>query len=468
MKRFLLFLAVALIGVTPTLAYTVRPGDTLAKLAKTNHTTVSELAKINQIINPNLIRVGQTLSFASGSHGLTLGGTISGGVGGGYTPVSSYQSLTTAYISATATTIPVVSTNDKSGAQITLANISPSTTVKVYMNLEPGTSNEEPVVCTGLTATSWTNCTRGLPFQGSSETSSTTIEKSHNAGSKIIITNLSQFHNQFVSIDGNQTVNNSLTFTVAPSTTATINSSNPNTLATVGFVSSATSTGCVNASGSVKGCVVEATDAMLQSSSSSAISGVRTYANGGSFAQTSTANKVPVANGQGLIDSNYVNTSTLLTLIASTSPVTGKASLFNNNLQLTVSSTPVSSTDAVSMGYVALATSTYASSSFSHFNTSKSFNIDYVNTTTRPLFVAFTVTYEPGGASQSIVTAQIGLGAAASTTIASIRQPRELGSGNASGTYVPLSFIVPAGYSYKLAYTAGTVGMTLINYFESY
>lgn len=42
--------------------YTVQPGDTLWQLAVNNGTTVSALASINNIANPNLIFVGQVLS----------------------------------------------------------------------------------------------------------------------------------------------------------------------------------------------------------------------------------------------------------------------------------------------------------------------------------------------------------------------------------------------------------------------
>lgn len=137
-------------------------------------------------------------------------------LGAGYTPVTGYVSKTTSYVSPTATTIPVVSTKDPSGQQIQLANISSSTVVKVYMNLEPGTPNQEPIMCTGLTASSWINCTRGLPFQGASETGSSTLQKAHNAGSAIIITNIGQSYNQFISLDGDQTVNGIKNFTQFP------------------------------------------------------------------------------------------------------------------------------------------------------------------------------------------------------------------------------------------------------------
>ncbi|MEP7293829.1 MAG: LysM peptidoglycan-binding domain-containing protein, partial [Chloroflexota bacterium] len=54
-------------GVTPTappggtITYVVRPGDTLGAIASRFHTTVSAIAQLNGIVNPNLIRVGQVL-----------------------------------------------------------------------------------------------------------------------------------------------------------------------------------------------------------------------------------------------------------------------------------------------------------------------------------------------------------------------------------------------------------------------
>ena len=41
--------------------YTVKPGDTLSDIASAFHTTVDELAELNQIENKNLIKIGQVL-----------------------------------------------------------------------------------------------------------------------------------------------------------------------------------------------------------------------------------------------------------------------------------------------------------------------------------------------------------------------------------------------------------------------
>lgn len=139
----------------------------------------------------------------------------------GYSPVTGYQSRTTSYISSSAATIPVASTQDNAGNQITLSNISSTSTVKVYMNLEPGTSREEAIYCTGVTSNSWTGCVRGLAFQGSSESSSSTLSKAHNAGASIIITNIAQFYNQYISVDGNQEVYDIKTFHSYPKFHAT-------------------------------------------------------------------------------------------------------------------------------------------------------------------------------------------------------------------------------------------------------
>lgn len=64
-------LALTGIGVSTVSAnantYTVKSGDTLYHIAKTNHTTVSAIAKLNNIKNPTLIFAGQNLRVGSAS-----------------------------------------------------------------------------------------------------------------------------------------------------------------------------------------------------------------------------------------------------------------------------------------------------------------------------------------------------------------------------------------------------------------
>ena len=47
--------------------YVVKAGDTLSSIAARYHTTYQQIAKINGISNPNLIRVGQTLKISGGA-----------------------------------------------------------------------------------------------------------------------------------------------------------------------------------------------------------------------------------------------------------------------------------------------------------------------------------------------------------------------------------------------------------------
>ncbi|MFR5684262.1 MAG: LysM peptidoglycan-binding domain-containing protein, partial [Clostridia bacterium] len=50
-----------------TIQYTVRYGDTLSQIAYQYGTTVAELVRLNNIVNPNLIYVGQILIIPSRS-----------------------------------------------------------------------------------------------------------------------------------------------------------------------------------------------------------------------------------------------------------------------------------------------------------------------------------------------------------------------------------------------------------------
>ncbi|MFA6158991.1 MAG: hypothetical protein WC763_05230 [Candidatus Paceibacterota bacterium] len=141
--------------------------------------------------------------------------------GAGYTPTTAYESRTTSFITAAATTIPVSSTLDRSGTQITMANLSSSSTPMVYLMIEPGTQTQQEIIaCTGITSVSFTGCLRGLPFQGGSLTETAANAKTHNAASKVIITNVGQFFTEYVSRVGSQTIYGVKTFNDFPAVTS--------------------------------------------------------------------------------------------------------------------------------------------------------------------------------------------------------------------------------------------------------
>lgn len=222
-----IFSLVALIGaiIVPLSAsaasYLIERGDTLTSIAREFGVSVRDIAVQNDIKDVNKIYAGATLEINSANTDEGVDGDVLGGPGGAYTPVTGYQSRITTYISSAATTVPVASTKDKAGNQIVLADISSSSTAKVYLSLATGTSKEEIIACTGLTSASWTGCSRGLSFQGGSMTASTTLSYAHNAGESIIITDVGQFFNEFVSISGNQTIFDRKTFYAFPIVTST-------------------------------------------------------------------------------------------------------------------------------------------------------------------------------------------------------------------------------------------------------
>ncbi len=83
-------------AITKFINYTIKWGDTLTALARRFNTTVTELARINNISNPNLIYAGANLRIpVYGSGGGTGGGTtppspIQGVIGGTYPGDSNY------------------------------------------------------------------------------------------------------------------------------------------------------------------------------------------------------------------------------------------------------------------------------------------------------------------------------------------------------------------------------------------
>lgn len=321
MKRFLTYFltGAAVLGlflgasVLVAKAYVIQPGDTLSALASRFGTTVDKLAADNNIVNKNLIIAGKTLN---------VGGEQMLGAAAGYTPITGYESRTTQYITASAATIPVASTKDPSGLQIDLTNISPSGTVSVFMSLEPGTTREEPIKCTGVTASSWTGCTRGLPFQGGSETASSTLQKAHNAGSKIIITNVGQFYNNYVNTDGAQAIYGLKTYTQFPrvSSTTALPTSNDqlvskyyaDTVVSTGFTSAN-----IDATKGLKAAGTAPEKVQMNASSTGGISfdaGGAAYFNG--VVNTSTIfNATEAHNGNATFNSGvYVNTPTMTSL----------------------------------------------------------------------------------------------------------------------------------------------------------
>ena len=192
-------------------------------------------------------------------------------------PASSVSWSLASPISASASTITMVSVSDIRGNVILQADLP----TKVYLVIEPTSStNAEIVVCpaSGYSSSSkqFTSCTRGLAFSGSSEAAVTLNQRSHAAGSTVVLSNPGQFYGNFVDIDSNQTVAGIKTFSSFPITP----SSAPTTdymVANKKYVDDTTLVGAPNASTTVKGIVEGATTAESRAGTDTGGTGAMTF-----------------------------------------------------------------------------------------------------------------------------------------------------------------------------------------------
>src|SRR5689334_1257486 len=94
LKKYFLSIIASLVLLTQVSAQTIaiQPGDTLSSLAKKYNTSVSELASVNKIADPNLIFAGKTLEVGQM-------------IGANPLPTDNYDSYLTSALSASAVTV---------------------------------------------------------------------------------------------------------------------------------------------------------------------------------------------------------------------------------------------------------------------------------------------------------------------------------------------------------------------------
>ena len=131
----------------------------------------------------------------------------------GFSPSSGYNETIASPLNSSTSTIAVSSIDDADGVELAL-----SSSNKGYFTIDPGQTDAERVVCTGVDSvtTSLTGCTRGLASSGSSETGSASLASTHDVGSKIIMTNIAQFFGNYINIWDDQTKAGVMTFSSLP------------------------------------------------------------------------------------------------------------------------------------------------------------------------------------------------------------------------------------------------------------
>lgn len=361
MKKFL-FAFLLLFLAAPALAYTVQKGDTPYGIWGSNWKTELQAYGIS---DPHKLPVGLEVQKEQ-----LLGGVVP----------NSDALIDTYLVSGIASTDNTMTL----ASGVTRAGVSLSGTYCFTLDVNT------PVIeyaCGTATGATITNLSRGVDLTNPNTTSSA-LAFPHRRFASVQVTDFPAI--QFITrkINGVDPLPNPLVYDTT--TALALNSTNTNALASINYVNSTTVSGAPNIGTTVKGIGQEATAAQIQASTAVGSTGADLLVPASLTAQTSTANKIPVANGQGVIDTNYINTSTLLTTIASSTPTASLLPIYKANGQLSVSSTPVSSTDAVSLGYFNSVSSTLPYES-TFFTVTSSVSRDNTSLNTSQILVSTTI-----------------------------------------------------------------------------
>lgn len=220
------------------------------------------------------------------------GYTLSKGNLLGFGVVTDYSTVLSSSMTSVQSTVPVATVTTKDGHVLTMADLGS----KVFLNIEPGGTKEELVMCTGISGTTWTGCTRGLALYGTSTVAVSANRFAHNANSRVIMSNVHYVYNQYVNLEDNQTKDGVLTFTsspIVPTPTTTTQAANKS------YVDGVAIAGGADASQTVKGI------SKLSSNPSSSTNPIAL--NSEEVSATSSANKVVRSNSGGKIDIGFID-----------------------------------------------------------------------------------------------------------------------------------------------------------------
>lgn len=250
---------------------------------------------------------------------------MDGKLGAGFSVVTGYQKTVRLPMSASQDYIMVSSLQLRDGTTLSMSTLGD----KVFLDIDPGGAYEEIVMCTGIdaTTTKFTGCTRGLYFSGTSTASVPTIAYPHNASTPIVMSNVHYVYEQYVdtnsktqTIAGDKTTTGTWLFTLTPQLTTDRTSTNPTELVTFGQLSRQAIAGAANSSETVKGLSQLATGAQAAVGTSLGSTGARLVIPGSLASSTSNGSyTVPVTKSTGYLDNSFGGvTSSLATLDTNT------------------------------------------------------------------------------------------------------------------------------------------------------
>ena len=127
----------------------------------------------------------------------------------GISVATRYKTTLASSMTSVQTTVPVSSILSFDNQTLSMDTLGPA----VYLTIEPGTTREEIVKCADIASSQWASCTRGLQFYGTSETASTTLQKTHNSGTIVIMSNVHYVYENLVDKDASESIGGNKTFT---------------------------------------------------------------------------------------------------------------------------------------------------------------------------------------------------------------------------------------------------------------
>lgn len=131
----------------------------------------------------------------------------------GFSVVTRYRTSLSTSITGNQSTIPVSSMTSFDGTTLNMGLLGS----KVFLSLEPGSAREEIVMCTGISGNIWTGCTRGLAFTGTSTSAVSANQKSHNAGSIVVMSNVHYVYDELVDKESGDILTNFLYYNTSTS-----------------------------------------------------------------------------------------------------------------------------------------------------------------------------------------------------------------------------------------------------------
>jgi len=182
----------------------------------------------------------------------------------GFSVATRYKTTLSTSMTSVQTTLPVSSLVTQDNHALTMGDLGS----KVFLTVEPGGNKEEIIMCTGILSSSWTGCTRGLAFYGTSTASVAANQKTHSAGSVVIMSNVHYVYDEAVDKDAAETIGGNKTYTgtnyfyILPTATTTYGT-DANQLITLGQAQALTNQGAATSSDSNAGIAERATKAEI-------------------------------------------------------------------------------------------------------------------------------------------------------------------------------------------------------------